>query len=116
MYKTNRSKLFLVICNPPYVTTSDEELRTVKQASPATTGIYSSWAGGKLGRSSVTDNLIRLLPKILSQKGVCYIVVEQCNQPKDLAEFAKICGLQSSLILKRRAGRELLSVMKLMLI
>ena len=45
--------------------------------------------------------------------GICYIVVEQSNKPELIKELACSKGLNSSIILQRRAGREFLMVMKL---
>jgi len=74
MYLTNfHAKLFSVVCNPPYVVTSDEELLNVKNSDIGSTGIEASWAGGQLGRASVTNSLIQILPQILSLKGSCFI-------------------------------------------
>ena len=65
---------FLVVCNPPYVITSDEELLNVKNREVGSRGIEASWAGGKQGCASVTTYLLQALPQILSQKGnYCFI-------------------------------------------
>ena len=45
--------------------------------------------------------------------GICYIVVEKSNKPELIKELACSMGLNSSIILQRRAGREFLMVMKL---
>jgi len=103
----------LVVCNPPYVITSDEELINVKNKDTFNVGIDAAWAGGKLGCASVTYSLIQLLPKILSPKGICYIVLEHSNNPEQVGKYAETFTLNYSIILKRRAGRELLFVMKL---
>lgn len=107
-----RGKIDLVFCNPPYVVTSDEELLHVKSSGIGTAGIEASWAGGKQGCASVTNCLLNILPKILSPRGVCYIVLEQSNKPDIVGEYAESLGLTQTVILKRRAGRELLLVMK----
>ena len=111
-----RGKIDLIVCNPPYVVTSDEELLQVKSSGIGTASIEASWAGGKQGCASVTDSLLNILPKILSPKGVCFIVLEQSNKPDILGEYAESLGLSHSVIFKRRAGRELLLVVKLTLV
>ena len=45
--------------------------------------------------------------------GIAFIVVEQSNKPELIKELACSMGLNSSIILQRRAGREFLMVMKL---
>jgi len=103
----------LVVCNPPYVPTSDEELMNIKHSKPVDIGIEAAWAGGNDGCSSVTNSLIKLLPQILSSLGVCYLVVEQANKPEYIRNLADSLGLECSIVLQRRAGREYLMVMKL---
>lgn len=103
----------LIVCNPPYVVTSDDELLTVNNSVIGSDGIEASWAGGKLGRASVTNSLIQTLPQILSPQGICYIVLEQSNNPDQIGKYTETFGLNHSIILKRRAGRELLFVMKI---
>jgi len=103
----------LVVCNPPYVLTSKEELDNIRSSKNNDIGIEAAWAGGNDGCSSVTNSLIKLLPEILSDRGICYIVVEKSNKPELIKELACSMGLNSSIILQRRAGREFLMVMKL---
>jgi len=108
-----KEKVDLVVCNPPYVITTEEELCNAKQHHTSNIGIEASWAGGKLGCDSVTNSLIQILPHILSPKGVCYIVLEKSNNPDKVADYAASYGFENSIVLERRAGREYLLVMKL---
>jgi len=103
----------LIVCNPPYVVTTNEELNYVKSSVSHDIGIEAAWAGGIDGCSSVTNSLIQALPEILSSQGVCYLVVEHSNKPDLLKEFAESLGLNTSIVLQRRAGREFLMVMKI---
>ena len=105
-----RAKVDLVVCNPPYVATTDTEY----QQSLGDKDVKAAWAGGEFGRG-MTDVLIAALPDILTPNGAAYVVLEQCNQPEKVSEFADGQGLNHSIVIKRRAGRELLSVMKLSL-
>jgi len=102
-----------LVCNPPYVLTSKEELENIRSSKNNDIGIEAAWAGGNDGCSSVTNSLIKLLPEILSDRGICYIVVEKSNKPELIRELACSMRLNSSIILQRRAGREFLMVMKL---
>ena len=95
----------LVLCNPPYVTSESSELNQ--------TDIQASWAGGRSDGRSLTDELISMLPKFLSERGRCYLVVEQCNKPSEVVKFSEDLGLRCDLVLKRRAGRELLFIYKI---
>ena len=94
----------LLVCNPPYVATSEAETEFQD--------LRASWAGGEAGRN-VTDRVIRSLPCLLSEKGLAYVVLEQCNRPKEVETIAQDLNLETEIVLKRRAGRELLSVLKL---
>lgn len=102
------SKVDLLLCNPPYVATSDGEY----DQSLDLKDVKAAWAGGSDGRR-LTDVLIANLARLLTPDGVAYIVLEQCNKPRDVAQFAEQCGLDQKIIAERRAGRELLYVMKL---
>jgi len=102
----------LVVCNPPYVVTSDDELTYARNSKSNDIGIQAAWAGGSDGCSSVTNSLIQLLPEILSSRGVCYIVIEQSNNIENIKALADSMSLYSSIVLQRRAGREFLMVMK----
>jgi release factor glutamine methyltransferase len=102
-----KNNVDILVCNPPYVATDDNE-----------TGhddVRAAWAGGGLGRD-LTDRLVQQLPQILSAQGLAYIVLEQCNKPDDVLLFANsLPHLEAEFVLKRRAGRELLYVLKLWL-
>jgi len=98
----------LLVCNPPYVATVSDEI--------GHDGIQASWAGGDLGRN-LTDQLIKTLPKILSNPGGCaYIVLEQCNHPESVLELAKSLDMNAEFVISRRAGREFLYVLKIKVI
>jgi len=97
-------KVDVLLCNPPYVATEEQE-----------TGhddIKASWAGGDLGMS-VTNEVVDLLRLLLSQNGVAYIVLEQCNKPQKVEEYVRSLGLNFETVITRRAGIELLSVVKI---
>lgn len=98
-----RVKVDIVLCNPPYVATVDEEADKHD--------LSAAWAGGDRGMN-LTSRVLELLPEVLSEVGACYMVVEQCNKPREVEEFAKSLGLEHSCVLQRKAGRELLSIYK----
>lgn len=104
IYHRLRGHVDLFLCNPPYVATTDSE------ASSAT-GLSASWAGGAGGRN-LTDRLLTLLPDLLSSRGAAYVVMEQCNGVDAIVREAPGRGLQAQELMRRRAGRELLYVVK----
>ncbi|XP_069485887.1 methyltransferase N6AMT1 isoform X3 [Ambystoma mexicanum] len=93
----------LLVFNPPYVITPSEEV-----GSP---GIAAAWAGGKEGRE-VMDRFFPFVPHLLSEQGVFYLVTLKENNPDDIVERMKKCGLFGTVALSRQAGRERLHVLK----
>jgi len=105
------NKVDLLLCNPPYVATTEDEY----VASLDRKDVKAAWAGGRDGRR-MTDVLIASLPDLLAKpNGAAYIVLEQCNKPDEVARFAEKFCLAQKIVMQRRAGRELLFVMKLTL-
>lgn len=101
-----RSKVDILLCNPPYVCTSEEETKTCD--------IYASWAGGEQGRN-LTDLVIRQLPTLLSKSGRAYIVIEQRNNFQAIQALLEELDLCHDVIITRKAGIELLSILKVWL-
>ncbi|XP_063952685.1 methyltransferase N6AMT1-like isoform X2 [Lytechinus pictus] len=93
----------ILIFNPPYVVTPSNEMKS--------SGIEASWAGGADGRE-VTDRLLPLVPNLLSQQGVMYLVAIRENKPEELMTWMSSLGLDSSVVLTRRAGPEHLYILK----
>jgi hypothetical protein len=52
----------------------------------------ASWAGGQHGRYFI-DIVISLLPRLLSSKGLCYMVLLQQNQPDEIQRWVQELGL-----------------------
>jgi release factor glutamine methyltransferase len=66
-------KVDMLLFNPPYVVTPDEEVERKD--------IAAAWAGGKDGRL-VIDRLLPIIPTLLSDGGVAYMVVIPENKPQ----------------------------------
>ncbi|KAF8060464.1 N6a [Scenedesmus sp. PABB004] len=73
----------LLLFNPPYVPTPDEEL--------ARDGIARAWAGGHLGRR-VTDRLLAQLPGLLSPRGHAFVVTVADNRPAEIIAALEAAG------------------------
>ena len=67
----------LLVCNPPYVSTAEAELSSGTQLAAA-------WAGGERGMS-VTRELLRALPSLLSQQVLVFWT--SSNIPGDLGQW-----------------------------
>ncbi|XP_006105876.2 hemK methyltransferase family member 2 isoform X1 [Myotis lucifugus] len=98
-----KEKVDLLVFNPPYVVTPPEEV--------GSHGIEAAWAGGRNGRE-VMDRFFPLVPDLLSPRGLFYLVTIKENNPEDILETMKVRGLQGTTALSRRAGQELLSVLR----
>ncbi|EJD04388.1 uncharacterized protein FOMMEDRAFT_81636 [Fomitiporia mediterranea MF3/22] len=101
----------LLIFNPPYVPTFNEEAADAQEGRD----ISGSWAGGAFGMDitdRVLDNL-KACDNILSQTGRFYLVaVKQNDIPSIRQRMQETQGLESEIVLERRAGREYLYVLK----
>ncbi|KIR52034.1 hypothetical protein I315_05324 [Cryptococcus gattii Ru294] len=107
-------KVDVLLFNPPYVPTDNEELQMTQESR----GIGGAWAGGADGMT-ITNTVLQQLPNLLSPGGRLYLVAIHQNNTKDISARMLSLGLQSKLInlfkeiIKRRAGRELLSVLRI---
>ncbi|KAG6814024.1 hypothetical protein H0H92_003874 [Tricholoma furcatifolium] len=98
----------IILFNPPYVPTMEEEMEDAQDAR----GISGSWAGGADGMS-VTDIFLEHVEELISDRGRFYLVaVEENGVPEIRERMLRSYGLQSDIVLKRRAGREHLFVIK----
>nr|XP_033817409.1 methyltransferase N6AMT1 isoform X2 [Geotrypetes seraphini] len=93
----------ILMFNPPYVVTPSEEVGSC--------GIEAAWAGGQNGRE-VMDRLFPYVSDLLSKGGLFYLVVLKDNNPDQILETMKKCGLGGTVALSRQAGRETLAVLK----
>jgi release factor glutamine methyltransferase len=98
-----RHSVDLLLFNPPYVVTPDEEVDRG--------GIASAWAGGAHGRR-VIDRLLAVLDELLSSTGLLYMVTVAENHPAELLQEVHVkYGLHGRVVLQRRADEELLFVL-----
>jgi len=99
-----KNNIDLLIFNPPYVPTEEIEVASSK--------IAHTWAGGLQGRQ-VMDRLFPLVPELLSDKGVFYLVLVQENKPTEVEKMFKEQGFFCKIVKKTIAGRERLSVLRI---
>lgn len=108
--KCFREPFDLIVCNPPYVPVQPGENPEDERAGV----LEKSWTGGPDGNDFIIPFLSNV-GQILKNNGVLYLLLSSWNNPEWLCEkVAKPNGLQGSLVLKRSAGRERLSVWKFM--
>lgn len=98
-------KLDLILFNPPYVVTPDEEV--------GTTGISAAWAGGKDGRI-VIDRLLATVHEYMSPAGLLYMIAVHENRPEELLkDLFDRTGLHGEILQTSRADEELLYVLRI---
>ncbi|KAI0726191.1 S-adenosyl-L-methionine-dependent methyltransferase [Fomitopsis betulina] len=103
-----RHAVDILIFNPPYVPTYDDEVDDAQQG----TDIEGAWAGGKDGMQ-VTNVLLDQVKYLLSPTGRFYLVaVAQNDIPAIQRRMLEKYSLHSEVVLQRRAGGERLSVIR----
>jgi release factor glutamine methyltransferase len=93
----------VLLFNPPYVPTPEEEV--------GTSDIRAAWAGGHRGRV-VIDRALPLVPVLLSEGGVLLMVMLEENDPGEVARILKGYGLESRVVMSRGADEEMLHILK----
>ncbi|EFJ45002.1 hypothetical protein VOLCADRAFT_118512 [Volvox carteri f. nagariensis] len=103
-----RGSVDVMVFNPPYVPTPNEE---VEQG-----GISSAWAGGHRGRR-VIDRVLPLvggkLPELLSPRGELFMVTVTENDPQGIIEDMRPSGFQGRIAASRQADEETLQIVHL---
>ncbi|KAM8718003.1 hypothetical protein ACLKA7_004673 [Drosophila subpalustris] len=100
----------VLLFNPPYVVTSDEELQSQKLFTDQRNLVYS-WAGGRDGRR-VTDALLEQLDDILSPSGVLYLLLLRENKPDEIIKQLVECNFKAVKHMERRIPGEYLYILK----
>ncbi|XP_057846189.2 uncharacterized protein LOC131055884 isoform X1 [Cryptomeria japonica] len=93
----------VLVVNPPYVPTSEEEV--------GGDGVTAAWAGGENGRT-VIDRILALADILLSSKGWFYLVTLTANNPSEICLIMKQKGFASRIIVQRSTEEESLHVLK----
>uniref|UniRef100_A0A8H7Y8Q5 Uncharacterized protein n=1 Tax=Psilocybe cubensis TaxID=181762 RepID=A0A8H7Y8Q5_PSICU len=101
-------KIDVIIFNPPYVPTSEEEAMIAQSSR----NIGGAWAGGSDGML-VTNVLLQRIEALLSPNGRFYLVaLKQNDIPKILQTMEQRFQLCGEIVLQRRAGREHLFIIR----
>ncbi|XP_078176286.1 uncharacterized protein LOC144569706 [Carex rostrata] len=93
----------VLLVNPPYVPTPEDEVGAV--------GIVSSWAGGFNGRK-VIDRILDVVDELLSTNGLIYMVALSENDPSEICQVMREKGFGSRIALQRSTEEERLCVIK----
>eukprot|EP00879_Flechtneria_rotunda_P017370 GHRR01018197.1.p1 GENE.GHRR01018197.1~~GHRR01018197.1.p1 ORF type:complete len:210 (+),score=66.28 GHRR01018197.1:1253-1882(+) len=92
----------LLLFNPPYVPTPDQEALH--------DGLARAWAGGHMGRV-VIDRLLAQLPELLAPTGHAFIVTVPDNDPQEIMGILEGLGFSASVALTRAADEECLKIL-----
>ncbi|KAF7270584.1 hypothetical protein GWI33_016475 [Rhynchophorus ferrugineus] len=98
-----KCKFDIILFNPPYVLTEELEIFGC--------GLNRAFAGGLRGRS-VTDRLLNNLNDILSDNGVCYLLLLKENNIGEIGEKMGEKGFKIKLVIQRKIPGEHLFVYK----
>ena len=93
----------LLICNPPYVPTDEEEMQGC--------GISISWAGGRRGRE-IIDILLPKAAELLSVGGYFYLVAIKENEPEEVLLNGHKLGLLGETARREQRGMEELFILR----
>ncbi|XP_031840347.1 hemK methyltransferase 2 [Nomia melanderi] len=94
----------VVVFNPPYVVTSDEEILEDRL-------LFKSWAGGTNGRK-VMDRVFPKIPDILSDRGTFYLLVIKENDPEDILRIFKDLNMKGEIVAERKIRGEHLYILR----
>ncbi|TXG48421.1 hypothetical protein EZV62_027715 [Acer yangbiense] len=93
----------VMVVNPPYVPTPEDEV--------GREGIASAWAGGENGRC-VIDKILTIADKLLSDRGWLYMVTLTTNNPSQICLQMREKGYASRIIVQRSTEEESLHIIK----
>ncbi|CAJ1346288.1 unnamed protein product [Effrenium voratum] len=95
--------LDMIICNPPYVPTDEEEMQGC--------GISVAWAGGRRGRE-VIDVLLPEVARVLAPGGLFYLVCIAENEPEEIIALGGALGLRGEKAKQEQRGMEELFILR----
>lgn len=103
----------VLIFNPPYVLTPDEELQDANNPNGVNNdSITKSWAGGSDGRL-IIDRFLNQLDNWLTSDGRAYLLVLKENQPGNIVNHLTGIGFKTTQIAERKIRGEHLFVLKI---
>ncbi len=104
----NNEKFDIIIFNPPYVTTDDDEYKRALEKKD----IYASWAGGKKGSETIFK-FISQLKNFIKEDSIIYLLLSKENEYlKIIKQIKKDINFDFEILMKRKASNERLAVFK----
>ena len=106
LLQTHARKMDVIIFNPPYVPTPNDEV--------GSNGIEASWAGGTDGRLVIDRALPQIASLLSYPHGAVYMITVDDNKPEEIANIMmEKYGIRVIPYLRRRARNEFLTVLKM---
>ncbi|EAT39588.1 AAEL008623-PA [Aedes aegypti] len=106
----------LLVFNPPYVPTAEEDSRELEEQIGEFRedghNLVKSWAGGFDGMV-VTNRLLKDLDRILSERGVFYLLLLKENKPMEVINCLGKNGFLGKVVKERKIRGEHLFVIKI---
>lgn len=107
-----RNSIDILLFNPPYVVTENEEIYNRNSGVEFNDNIIKSWAGGVNGRE-IMDKVFVELNNVLAVDGVAYVLVIKDNKPNEIiADLVKL-KFSATVIGDRKIRGEHLFVLKI---
>ena len=104
----NNEKFDIIIFNPPYVTTDDDEYKRALEKKD----IYASWAGGKKGSETIFK-FISQLKDFIKDDSIIYLLLSKENEFLKIIDDINNCiNFQFEILMKIKATNEKLAVFK----
>lgn len=94
----------IILFNPPYVVTEYEEVLDDRL-------VFKTWAGGKNGRQ-VMEQVFSMIPEILSDAGLFYLVVIKENDPEYILSTFQKLNMSGEIVHERKVRGEHLYVLR----
>ena len=94
----------IILFNPPYVVTEYNEVIDDRL-------VFKTWAGGKNGRQ-VMEQVFAIIPKILSDAGLFYLVVIKENDPEYIFSTFKKLNMSGEIVHERKVRGEHLYILR----
>ncbi|GFQ75412.1 methyltransferase N6AMT1 [Trichonephila clavata] len=98
-----KNSVDLILCNPPYAVTPSDEV--------GGNNTFKATSGGVKGRE-VIDQILNIVPKLLSEKGMFYLTCIAQNDIDDISQCMKAHNLLMTKVLERRCGIERLFTLR----
>lgn len=107
-----RNSIDILLFNPPYVVTENEEIRNRNSGVEFNDNIIKSWAGGVNGRQ-IMDKVFVEFNNLLAVNGVAYVLVIKDNKPDEIIAYLVKLKLKAIIIGDRKIRGEHLFVLKI---